>query len=85
MTEPLQRRQLRSEDARLLRGRARWSGELRATGDIIADMAPLLWRCGFDSAQLRPGESVAVAQRALAAFDAYPQPDVRRQPEVNHA
>jgi len=69
--------------ARLLRGRGHWRGELRATGDVIADMAPLLWRCGFDSAQLRAGESLAVARRALATFDAYYQPDVRYIPEAN--
>lgn len=63
--------------ARLLRGRWRWRGQLRAVGDVIADMAPLLWRCGFDGAQLRAGESVAVAQRALRAFDGHYQPDVR--------
>ncbi|TSE33913.1 DUF934 domain-containing protein [Tepidimonas charontis] len=71
--------------ARLLRGRWRFRGELRATGDVIADMAPLLWRCGFDSAQLRPGESVAVAQRALTTFDTHYQPDLRHHPQPHHA
>ena len=33
----------------LLRGRARWTGELIATGDVVADMLPLLRRCGFDA------------------------------------
>lgn len=63
--------------ARLLRARWRWRGHIRAVGDVIADMAALLWRCGFDSAVLRAGESEAVARRALQQFDAYYQPDVR--------
>lgn len=63
--------------ARLLRGRWRYRGQIRATGDVIADMAPLLWRCGFDAAVLRAGEPIAVAQRALRAFDTHYQPDVR--------
>ena len=64
--------------ARLLRGRWRWRGQIRAVGDIIPDMAPLLWRSGFDTAVLRPGESTAVAQQALQAFDGHYQPDTRR-------
>lgn len=63
--------------ARLLRGRWRWRGQIRATGDVIPDMAPLLWRSGFDAAVLRPGESVTVARQALSAFDGHYQPDVR--------
>lgn len=63
--------------ARLLRGRWRWRGQIRAIGDVIPDMTPLLFRSGFDAAVLRPGESVAVAQQALQAFDGHYQPDVR--------
>ncbi|MDM7457191.1 MAG: DUF934 domain-containing protein [Tepidimonas sp.] len=64
--------------ARLLRGRWRWQGQIRAVGDVIPDMALLLWRSGFDAAVLRPGESIAVAQQALLAFDGHYQPDARR-------
>ena len=64
--------------ARLLRGRWRWRGQIRAVGDVIPDMAPLLWRSGFDAVVLRPGESIAVAQQALLTFDGYYQPDTRR-------
>jgi len=35
--------------ARLLRERLGYAGELRATGDVLADQIPLLWRCGFDA------------------------------------
>jgi uncharacterized protein (DUF934 family) len=52
----------------LLRGRARWAGELIATGDVVADMLPLLRRCGFDTVQLRADQRVETAQRALGFF-----------------
>jgi len=53
----------------LLRGRLRYAGRLIATGDVVADMAPLLRRCGFDRAQLRSDQRVETAQRALGQFD----------------
>lgn len=56
--------------ARLLRSRYRFTGEIRATGDVVADMMPLLQRTGFDAVLLRDGESRAVAERALAFFPA---------------
>lgn len=52
----------------LLRGRARWAGELIAIGDVVADMLPLLRRCGFDTVQLRADQHVETAQRALGFF-----------------
>ena len=54
--------------ARLLRSRHRFAGEIRATGEVLADMVPLLVRTGFDSAALRADQSQAVAERALAYF-----------------
>ena len=35
--------------ARILRDRLEFSGELRATGDVLIDEIPLMLRCGFDS------------------------------------
>ena len=54
--------------ARLLRARYRYGGEIRATGEVLVDMVPLLARCGFDAVQLRADQSQAVAERALAFF-----------------
>jgi uncharacterized protein (DUF934 family) len=54
--------------ARLLRARYRFQGEIRATGEVLADMMPLLVRCGFDAVQLRADQSQAVAEGALAFF-----------------
>lgn len=62
----------------LLRRRHGYRGELRAGGDVLVDMAPLLQRTGFDSARLRADQSVAAAQRALGFFaGGHYQGDVR--------
>jgi uncharacterized protein (DUF934 family) len=60
----------------LLRARLGFLGELRATGDVVVDMMPLLRRTGFDAAELRPGQSREAAHRALGFFDGHYQPDV---------
>jgi uncharacterized protein (DUF934 family) len=49
----------------LLRSRVNFKGQLIATGEVLADMLPLLRRCGFDAVQLSAGQSEASAQRAL--------------------
>lgn len=73
----------------LLRGRVRYAGAIVASGDVVADMAPLLRRCGFDQAQLRADQRIESAQRTLGHFDSHyqaalaerhlgsPQPGVR--------
>ena len=70
--------------ARLLRGRHRFGGHLRAQGDVVVDMAPLLSRTGFSSARLRAGQSLQVAQRSLRAFGAYYQGDVLQPRPLFH-
>jgi uncharacterized protein (DUF934 family) len=62
--------------ARLLRTRLGYQGELRATGDVVVDMLPLLHRTGFDAAHLRADQKLATAERVLLAFDAHYQADV---------
>ncbi len=52
----------------LLRSRLRFTGELVATGEVLADMLPLLRRCGFDAVQLRADQSQQAAQQALGYF-----------------
>ena len=63
--------------ARLLRTRYRYAGELRATGEVLVDMLPLLARTGFDAVALRPDQSIDVAERALGFFPGHYQGDVR--------
>jgi uncharacterized protein (DUF934 family) len=62
--------------ARLLRTRLNFQGELRATGDVVVDMLPLLHRTGFDAVQLRADQQQATAERVLHAFEAHYQADV---------
>jgi uncharacterized protein (DUF934 family) len=54
--------------ARLLRVRFHFAGEIRASGEVLVDMLPLLTRTGFDAAVLRPDQSLATARRVLGAF-----------------
>ena len=53
----------------LLRARLRYTGEIIATGDVLADMLPLLRRCGFSAVRLRADQRLESAQRALGFFD----------------
>lgn len=70
--------------ARLLRSRYAYQGEVRATGDVVVDMLPLLKRTGFDAVQLRPGQSREIAESTLAAFGGHYQADVtQHQPVFN--
>ena len=62
--------------ARLLRSRLRYAGELRATGEVLVDMLPLLQRTGFDAVLLRADQSLESAQRALRFFAGHYQGDV---------
>lgn len=62
--------------ARLLRSRYRYAGEIRATGEVLVDMLPLLARTGFDAVVLRPDQSIDAAERALGFFPGHYQGDV---------
>jgi uncharacterized protein (DUF934 family) len=66
----------------LLRGRLRYTGEIIATGQVLADMLPLLRRCGFNAVQMRADQKLESAQRALGFFDSHYQtvPSERMQP-----
>jgi uncharacterized protein (DUF934 family) len=57
----------------LLRARLRYAGEIRATGEVMADMLPLLRRCGVDAVQLRADQAQATAERALGYFSVHYQ------------
>lgn len=51
-----------------LRGRYRYTGELRAFGDVLRDQLYFLRRCGFCTFSLRAGRSAAEAVAALSDF-----------------
>jgi uncharacterized protein (DUF934 family) len=57
----------------LLRGRLRFTGEILAVGEVLADMLPLLRRCGFDAVQMRADQKLETAQRALGFFSTHYQ------------
>jgi uncharacterized protein (DUF934 family) len=63
--------------ARLLRSRFRFKDQVRATGEVLVDMLPLLERTGFDAVQLRHDQSIDAAERALGFFPGHYQGDVR--------
>ena len=63
--------------AHVLRSRYRFGGEIRATGEVLVDMLPLLQRSGFTAVQMRADQSLEAAQRALTYFPAHYQGDVQ--------
>ena len=64
--------------ARLLRSRYRFKGEVRACGEVLVDMLPLLVRTGFDRVVLRSDQSPQAAERALQrAHEHHYQGDAR--------
>ena len=71
--------------ARLLRERFRFRGELRAVGaGVRQDQAFLLTRCGFDSLEPPEGTDIEALRRALTRYDVAYQPgagllELRRQ------
>lgn len=62
--------------ARLLRSRLRYDGELIATGEVLVDMLPLLQRSGFDAVQLRADQDRGAAERTLGQCDGHYQADL---------
>ena len=64
--------------ARVLRARHGFDGEVRATGEVLVDMLPLLQRTGFDAVQMRHDQSLEAAERALGFFAGHYQGDVQQ-------
>ena len=55
-------------NARLLRERYGYRGELRAVGDVLRDQLFYLRRCGFDSFQVRADKNIEDALKGLSDF-----------------
>ncbi len=65
----------------MLRRRRGYTGEIRATGDVLIDQLVLMQRTGFSSAVLRADQEPAHAARQFPRYDRYYQGDaVTRQP-----
>ena len=72
--------------ARLLRQRRNFTGEIRATGDVLIDQLVHMARCGFDVAVLKDGVDAADAQRQFERFAGFYQGDaVQTQPHFAQA
>lgn len=54
--------------ARLLRERHGFRGEIRATGDVFRDAMYAMHRCGVNAFEVRPGQDLDDALRAFAEF-----------------
>ena len=65
--------------AYLLRRRRKFTGDIRATGDVLIDQLVQMQRTGFSSAVLKEGKDVAEAERQFARFAAFYQGDVTVQ------
>lgn len=59
----------------LLRRRLGFSGEIRATGDVLIDQLVQMQRSGFTQAVLRADQNLAHGQALLAHFPAFYQGD----------
>ncbi|HJQ57102.1 MAG TPA: DUF934 domain-containing protein [Vineibacter sp.] len=69
--------------ARLLRERYGFSGELRATGQVLPDQLHHMRRCGFDAFELAKGDPLQAWRRAAHSFSAVYQPTGDGRPPVS--
>jgi uncharacterized protein (DUF934 family) len=60
--------------ARLLRGRLGYAGELRATGNVLQDQLPFMLRCGFDSFESEQKGFAEALAKARTLFSVVYQP-----------
>ena len=61
--------------ARLLRQRRGFQGDIRATGDVLIDQLVQMYRVGFSSAVLKEGKDPADAERQFARYPEFYQGD----------
>lgn len=62
--------------AYLLRRRRKFTGDIRATGDVLVDQLVQMQRTGFSSAVLKEGKDAADAQRQFERYAGFYQADV---------
>lgn len=68
--------------ARLLRERFGFTGELRATGDVLRDQLFYLMRCGFNSFATREDRDIEDALNGLSDFSVTYQADVNEKKPI---
>jgi uncharacterized protein (DUF934 family) len=67
-------------NARILRERFGFTGEIRAVGEVLPDQVLLMARCGFDAYELPKGADVESYLRAFEAFGIFYQPATDTRP-----
>jgi len=60
--------------ARVLRERFRYRGELRATGDVLRDQLQFMQRCGFDAFEIAAPNAAEIWHAAVNEIDVFYQP-----------
>ena len=68
--------------ARLLRSRHDFHGDIRAIGDVSRDRVAFMERCGFNELELSPGQSARDALQAFTEFAAVYQPAADAAPTL---
>ncbi len=68
--------------ARVLRGRFGYKGELRATGQVLRDQLQFMHRCGFDSFEVDKRALTENWFQALTEFDLFYQPAEDESPWI---
>lgn len=70
--------------ASLLRSRLKFSGEVRAVGDVLIDQVPLMLRCGIDSFAVSNATALKrLAENRLPGIPVHYQPTARPAQDVN--
>jgi uncharacterized protein (DUF934 family) len=69
--------------ARLLRERLGFAGELRATGQVLPDQLLFMQRCGFDAFEVAKGAPLEAWRKAAASFSVFYQPTGDGREAVN--
>jgi uncharacterized protein (DUF934 family) len=68
--------------ARLLRERYGYRGEIRATGKVVRDLLQFMHRCGFDAFETNDQVTAEIVERSLASFSLSYQPAADGRPSV---
>jgi len=68
--------------ARLLRERFGYRGEIRATGKVVRDLLLFMHRCGFDAYETPDQVTAEIVERSLASFSLAYQPAADGRPSV---
>jgi len=70
--------------ASLLRSRLKFTGEVRAVGDVLIDQVPLMLRCGIDSFAVSNATALKrLAENRLPGIPVHYQPTARPAQDVN--